>query len=42
MRTKRTKEHEEGEGDDPKVHGVDHVATIKLGGEGETGVRQLS
>ena len=33
IRTKRTKEHEEGEGDDPKVHGVDHVATIKLEGD---------
>ena len=30
LRTKRSKEHKEGEGDDPKVHGVDHVAAIKL------------
>ena len=30
MRTQRTEVHEAGEGDDPEVLGVDHVATIKL------------
>jgi len=30
LRTHRGKEHEEGEGDDPEVHGVNYVATIKL------------
>jgi len=29
-RTQRGEEHEAGEDDDPEVHGVDNVATIKL------------
>ena len=30
MRTQRSKEHEAREGDDPEVHGIDHVAAIEL------------
>ena len=30
IRTHRSKVHEEGEGDDPEVPGVEHVATIEL------------
>lgn len=29
-RTQRTQEHEAGKGDDPEVHGVEHVATVEL------------
>ena len=31
IRTKRSKIHEAGEGDDPEVRGIDNVATIELG-----------
>ena len=31
IRTNGCKVHEEGEGDDPKVRGVDHVTTMELG-----------
>ena len=30
IRTRRTEVHEAGEGDDPKVPGVDHVAAVEL------------
>ena len=30
IRTERCKVHEAGEGDDPEIHGVDHIATIEL------------
>jgi len=30
VRTHGGKEHEAGEGDDPKIHGVNYVATIEL------------
>ena len=30
IRTRRTKKHEAGEGDDPEVHGVDSIAAVEL------------
>ena len=33
MRTHRAKVHEAGEGNDPKVSGVDYVATVELQGK---------
>jgi len=29
-RTHRAEKHEAGEGDDPEVHGIDHVTTVEL------------